>query len=557
MSEIPIIILKEGTQRSRGRDAQRSNIMAAKVLAETVRSTIGPRGMDKMMVGSIGDIVITNDGATIMKEMDVQNPAAKMLVEVAKTQDSEVGDGTTTAVVLAGELLSGAEGLLDRDVHPNVIIDGYRAAAEKAQEILDDLGVNIKPDDDEELKRIALTSLNTKGIFGSQEHFADLAVEAVKDVMEKSGTKITADIDFIKVMKKHGKSLSDTELVSGIVIDKEIAHSQMPRSISNAKIALLNAKLEIEKTEMDAKININRPEEMELFLQEEENLLKAMADQVADSGANVLFTEKGADDEVLSILAKKGILTVKNVSSGDMEKLAKATGGSPVGTLKDLSKTSLGQAKLVEEVKIGDDKLVYVREAKNPKAVTIMIRGGSEHVVDEAERSMHDALCVVRNALEDGKIVAGGGAPEAELSKRLKDYATKAGGREQLAIRAFADALEAIPVAIAQNAGIDPIDIMVDLRAKHNTPANKWFGVNVYTGKTADMWKLNVVEPLRVKKQVVRSATEAVTMLLRVDDVIASKGGGSGGGAGGPPGGMPPGMGGGMGGMPPGMMGGM
>ncbi len=535
MSEIPIIILKEGTQRSRGRDAQRSNIMAAKVLAETVRSTIGPRGMDKMMVGSIGDIVITNDGATIMKEMDVQNPAAKMLVEVAKTQDSEVGDGTTTAVVLAGELLSGAEGLLDRDVHPNVIIDGYRAAAEKAQEILDDLGVNIKPDDDEELKRIALTSLNTKGIFGSQEHFADLAVEAVKDVMEKSGTKITADIDFIKVMKKHGKSLSDTELVSGIVIDKEIAHSQMPRSISNAKIALLNAKLEIEKTEMDAKININRPEEMELFLQEEENLLKAMADQVAQSGANVLFTEKAADDEVLSILAKKGILTVKNVSSGDMEKLAKATGGQIVGTLKDLSKTNLGQAKIVEEVKIG-------------------IRGGSEHVVDEAERSLHDALCVVRNALEDGKIVAGGGAPEAELSKRLKDYATKAGGREQLAITAFADALEAIPVAIAQNAGIDPIDIMVDLRAKHNTLANKWFGVNVYTGKTADMWKLNIVEPLRVKKQVIRSAVEAVTMLLRVDDVIASKGGGSGGG---PPGGMPPGMGGGMGGMPPGMMGGM
>src|SRR5216684_4246262 len=487
MSEIPIIILKEGTQRSRGRDAQRSNIMAAKVLAETVRSTIGPRGMDKMMVGSIGDIVITNDGATIMKEMDVQNPAAKMLVEVAKTQDSEVGDGTTTAVVLAGELLSGAEGLLDRDVHPNVIIDGYRAAAEKAQEILDDLGVNIKPDYDEELKRIALTSLNTKGIFGSQEHFADLAVEAVKDVMEKSGTKITADIDFIKVMKKHGKSLSDTELVSGIVIDKEIAHSQMPRSISNAKIALLNAKLEIEKTEMDAKININRPEEMELFLQEEENLLKAMADQVAQSGANVLFTEKAADDEV----------------------------------------------------KIGDDKLVYVREAKDPKAVTIVIRGGSEHVVDEAERSLHDALCVVRNALEDGKIVAGGGAPEAELSKRLKDYATKAGGREQLAITAFADALEAIPVAIAQNAGIDPIDIMVDLRAKHNTLANKWFGVNVYTGKTADMWKLNIVEPLRVKKQVIRSAVEAVTMLLRVDDVIASKAGGGMGSSGSS--GMPPG----------------
>ena len=556
MSEIPVLILKEGTSRSRGRDAQRSNIMAAKVLAETVRSTIGPRGMDKMMVGSIGDIVITNDGATIMKEMDVQNPAAKMLVEVAKTQDQEVGDGTTTAVVLAGELLSGAESLLDREVHPNVIIDGYRAAADKAQEILDDIAVTIKPDDDLELNRVALTSLNTKGIFGSQEHFADLAVKAVKQVMEKSGTKITADIDMVKVMKKHGQSLGDTELVNGIVIDKEVSHSQMPKSVSGARIALLNAKLEIEKTEMDAKININKPEEMQLFLDEEENLVKEMAEEVAATGANVLFTEKGADDQALAILAKKGILTVKNVSSGDMEKLAKATGGIVVGTLKDLSKSSLGQAKRVEEVRIGDDKLVYVREAKNPKAVTIMIRGGSEHVVDEAERSLHDALCVVRNALEDGKIVAGGGAPEAELSKRLKDYGRKVGGREQLAVTAFAEALEAVPVAIAQNAGLDPIDIMVDLRAKHGNVQNKWYGVNVYTGKVDDMWKLNVVEPLRVKKQVIRSAVEAVTMLLRVDDVIAGKAPEKGGAPGGPPG-MPPGMGGGMGGMPPGMMGGM
>src|SRR5881409_3123284 len=557
MSEVPILILKEGTSRSRGRNAQRSNIMAAKVLAETVRSTIGPRGMDKMLVAGMGDIVITNDGATIMKEMDVQNPAAKMLVEVAKTQDSEVGDGTTTSVVLAGELLAGAESLLDRDVHPNVIISGYQDAAQKALEILHKIAVDIKPSDEGQLKQIALTSLNTKGIFGSQKHFAELAVEAIQHVMEKRGTTIKADIDLVKVMKKNGQSLEESELVNGIIIDKEVSHSQMPKSVTDARIALLNAKLEIEKTEMDAKININKPEEMYQFIQEEEKLLRDMADQVAKTGANVLFTEKSVDDEVLSLLAKKGILTLKNVSSSDMEKLAKATGGSVVGTTRDLSKEALGYAKLVEELKIGDDKLVYVREAKNPKAVTIMIRGGSEHVVDEAERSLHDALCVVRNALEDGKIVAGGGAPEAELSKRLKDFATKAGGREQLAIRAFADALEAIPVAIAQNAGIDPIDIMVDLRAKHNTPANKWFGVNVYTGKTADMWKLNIVEPLRVKKQVVRSATEAVTMLLRVDDVIASKGGGSGGGAGGPPGGMPPGMGGGMGGMPPGMMGGM
>jgi len=508
--------------------------------------------MDKMLVASFGDIVITNDGATIMKEMDVQNPAAKMLVEVAKTQDQEVGDGTTTSVVLAGELLAGAEGLLDRDVHPNIIIDGYRMASEKALEILEKIAINIKPDDETQLKQIALTSLNTKGIFGSQKHFADLAVKAVQQITEKHDGSMKADIDLVKVMKKHGQSLDQTELINGIIIDKEVSHSQMPKTVESARIALLNVKLEIEKTEMEAKININKPEEMLAFIDEEENMLNKMAEDVAKSSANVVFCEKGIDDQVLASLAKKGILTVKNVSSSDMEKLAKATGGSVVGTLRDLAKTSLGAAKLVEEVRIGDDKLVFVREAKNPKAVTIMIRGGSEHVIDEAERSLHDALCVVRNAVEDGKILAGGGAPEAELSKRLKDYAAKVGGREQLAVTAFAEALEAIPVAIAHNAGFDPIDIMVELRAKHNAAANVWYGVNVTTGKTSDMLKMNVVEPLRVKTQVVKSAVEAVTMLLRVDDVIASKGG-SGGSGGGPPG-MPPGMpaggmGGGMGGM--------
>ncbi|TMI23229.1 thermosome subunit [Candidatus Bathyarchaeota archaeon] len=536
-----VLILKEGTSRSRGRDAQRSNIMAAKVLAETVRSTIGPKGMDKMLVGGMGDIVITNDGATIMKEMDVQNPAAKMLVEVAKTQDSEVGDGTTTAVVLAGELLAGAEALLDKDIHTNIIIDGYRDAAEKAQEILDKIAVNIKPDDQAQLRQIALTSLNTKGIFGSQTHFAELAVDAVRQVMEKRDGKLTADIDLVKVMKKHGRSLDETELVNGVVIDKEVAHAEMPKKVTGGGIALLNAKLEIEKTETDAKINIDRPEDMYLFIEEEEKLLRKMAEDVAKTGARVLFTEKGVDDQVLSQLAQKGILTVKNVSSGDMEKLAKATGGSVVGILKDLTKESLGQAKLVEEVRVGDDKLVYVRECRNPKAVTIVIRGGSEHVVDEAERSLHDAICVVRNAVEDGKILAGGGAPEAELAKRLRDYAVKVGGREQLAVAAFAEALEAIPVAIAQNAGINPIDIMVELKSKHNNVRNLWYGVNVPTGKTADMWKMKVVEPLRVKKQVIKSAVEAVTMLLRVDDVISSKGTGGGMGAGGPSG-MPPGM---------------
>ena len=554
MSETPVLILREGTSRSRGRDAQRSNIMAAKIVAEIVRSTIGPRGMDKMLVAGMGDIVITNDGATIMKEMDVQNPAAKMIVEIAKTQDSEVGDGTTTAVVLAGELLAGAETLLDKDVHPNAIIDGYRDAARKAQEILEKIAIPIKPDDEARLKQVAMTSLNTKGIFGSQNRFAELAVEAVMQVTEKSNGKVKADIDLVKVMKKHGKSLEESELVNGIIIDKEVSHSQMPKSVTGAKIALLNAKLEIEKTETDAKININKPEEMYQFIQEEEKLLRDMADQVAKTGANVLFTEKSVDDEVLSLLAKKGILTIKNISSSDMEKLAKATGGSVVGTTRDLSKEALGYAKTVEEVKIGDDKLVYVREAKNPKAVTIMIRGGSEHVVDEAERSLHDALSVVRNAVEDGKIVAGGGAPEIELSKRLREYAIKVGGREQLAVTAFAEALESIPVAIAQNAGINPIDILVDIKSKHNTPQNIWFGVNTKTGKAADMLKMDVVEPLRVKTQVIKSAVEAVTMILRVDDVFASKGGSSSGPGPRGPGGMPPGMGGGM---PPGMMGGM
>lgn len=543
MSETPIYILREGTSRSRGKDAQRTNIMAAKILAETVRSTLGPRGMDKMLVANIGDVVITNDGATIVKEMDVQHPAAKMLVEVAKTQDSEVGDGTTTAVVLAGELLSGAEKLLDKDIHSNVIIDGYRDATQKALEVLDDIAVSIKPDDTEQLKQVALTSLNTKGIFGSQEHFANLAVEAIRDVMEKTDDTITVDLDLVKVMKKHGKSMDDTELVNGIVIDKEASHSAMPKVVKDAVIALLDAKIEIEKGEFTAEIKINRPEEMLQYLDEETNLLKKMVDQVEESSANVLFTQSGIDDEALAMLAKRGIFAIKNVSSSDLEKLAKATGAKIVGTIKDLSAESLGQAKLVEEVKIGEDKLTYVREAKNPKAVTIMIRGGSEHVVDEAERALHDALSVVRDAVEDGKVVAGGGAPEAELSKRLKDYARKAGGRQQLAITAFAEALEEIPVALAQNAGLDPIDIMVALRAKHNTPTNKWFGVDVYTGNIVDMWKLNVIEPLRVKKQVVKSAAEAVTMLLRVDDVIASKGGGPGASAPrGPPGGMPPGM---------------
>ncbi|MGQ9507666.1 MAG: thermosome subunit beta [Candidatus Bathycorpusculaceae bacterium] len=521
---VPVLVLKEGTGRTTGREAQRNNIMAAKIVAETIKTTLGPKGMDKMLVSSFGDVSITNDGATIMKELDVQHPAAKMLVEVAKAQDNEVGDGTTTAVVLAGELLNKAENLLDQNIHPIVIIDGYKKASEKAQEILEGIAIPISIKDDERLIDVAITSMGSKGITVAKEHFAKLAVEAVKQVAEEKDGKLKADIDLIKVLKKHGKSLEETELVKGMVIDKEVAHPQMPKLITKANIALLNAKLEIEKTEFDAKINIETPEQMKLFLDEEERMLKEMVDKIAETGANVVFCEKGIDDVALHFLAKRGVLAVKNVSSSDMEKLAKATGGKIMASVKELTADVLGETKIVEEVKIGDDKLVYVRECKNPKAVTIVIRGGTEHVVDEAERSLHDALCVVRNAIEDGKIVAGGGAPEAHVARHLREYAVKVGGREQLAIEAFADAIEAIPLTLAENAGLDPIDIMVALRAKHESAASPSYGVDVFSGKVRDMLELNVVEPLRVKQQVVKSATEAANMILKIDDLIAAKG---------------------------------
>jgi len=521
---IPVLVLKEGTGRTTGKDAQKNNIMAAKIVAETVKTTLGPRGMDKMLVSSIGDVTITNDGATILKELDVQHPAAKMLVEVAKTQDNEVGDGTTSSVILAGELLSKAEDLLDDNIHPTVIIDGYKKASDKAQEVLNNIAMPVSIKDDSVLLNVALTSMGSKGITGSKEHFARLAVDAVKQVAEERDGKIKADIDLIKVVKKHGKSLEDTELVKGMVIDKEVASSQMPKHIRDAKIALLNTKLEIEKTEFDAKINIERPDQMKLFLDEEERMLKEMVDQVRNAGANVLLCEKGIDDMALHFLAKAGILAVKNVSSSDMEKLARATGAKIIANIKDLTADALGSAKAVEELKIGDDKLLYVRECKNPKAVTIVIRGGSEHVTAEAERSLHDALCVVRNAIEDGKIVPGGGAPEAEISRQLRNYAVKVGGREQLAIEAYADAVEAIPLMLAENAGLDPIDIMVELRAEHESNHSPSFGVDVFSGKIKNMLELNVVEPVRVKQQVIKSATEAANMILKIDDLIAAKG---------------------------------
>ncbi len=521
---IPAIILREGTSRSTGREAQRSNIMAAKVIAETVRSTLGPRGMDKMLVSTIGDVTITNDGATILKELDVQHPAAKMLVEVAKTMDNEVGDGTTTAAVLAGELLDKAQKLIEQNIHPTLIVSGYRKAAEEAESTLEKIAVKIDPDNLEDLKKIALTSISSKGAIAAGDQLSNISVQACKQVAEDINGKLKVDIDLIKVLKKHGQSLDETELVKGIVVDKEISHPQMPKRVENAKIALLNAKLEIEKTEFDAKINIENPEQMKAFLDEEEKMIRGMADRIAASGANVVMCQKGIDDLALHFLAKKGIVAVKNVSSGDLEKLAKASGGHILANVDELTKEHLGSAKVVEEIKIGDDKLVYARDCANPRAVTIVVRGGTEHVTDEAERSIHDALCVVRNAVEDGKIVAGGGAPEAEASKRLKEYAVKIGGREQLAIEAFAEALESIPITIGENAGLDPIDVMADLRAKHEKPEGLWYGVDVETGSSSDMFKANVIEPLRVKKQAIRSASEAAEMILRIDDLISAKG---------------------------------
>ena len=546
---IPVIVLREGTNRSTGREAQRNNIMAAKVVAEAVKSTLGPCGMDKMLVSSMGDVAITNDGATIMKELGVQHPAAKMLVEVAKAQDNEVGDGTTTAVILCGELLSKAEGLLDKNVHPIVIIEGYKKASDKAQEILSKIAMPVSFDDDKTLRQIAMTSLSSKGINVAQDHFTKVIVDAVKQVTEKVDGKYTADIDLIKIIKKHGKSLDETELVKGMVLDKEIASSQMLKIIDGAKIALLNAKMEIEKTEFDAKINIESPDQMKMFLDEEERMLKDMVNSVTKSGANVVLSEKGIDDLALHFLGKAGVLVVKSVSSSDMDKLSRATGGTIVASIKDLTADALGKAKRVEEVKIGDDKLLYIRDCKNPKAVTIVIRGSANHVIDEAERSLHDGLCVVRNVIEDGKIVAGGGAPEAELAKGLRAYAVKVGGREQLAVEAYAEAVEAIPLTLAENAGLDPIDIMVALRAQHEKPNSQSFGIDVSSGKIVNMCDKMVIEPLRVKQQVIKSATEATNMILKIDDLISVKGGGK------MPQ-MPPGMGGmggmggGMGGMP-------
>ena len=518
----PILILKEGTTRRRGREAQRNNITAARIVAEVLKTTLGPRGMDKMLVDSLGDVTITNDGATILKEIEVEHPAAKMMVEVAKAQDNEVGDGTTTAVVLAGELLYRAEELLDQNIHPTVIVSGFKKAAQKAKEILEKVSKPVDLEDRETLKKIAITSMASKAVGNAREHLAEIAIDAVKQIIEKRGDKLVADIDNVQIIKKEGKSLLDTELVKGVVIDKEVLHPGMPKRVENAKIALLNCPLEVEKTEFDAEIRIRDPSQMKAFLDKEAQMLKEMVEKIKRTGANVVFCQKGIDDVAQHFLAKEGILAVRRVKKSDMEKLARATGGRIVTNLDDLSEKDLGKAGLVEERKVGEDKMVFVEDCENPKSVAILIRAGLERLVEEADRALHDSLSVIADIVKNNRIVAGGGAVEMEIARGLDDYAATVGGREQIAIKAFAKAVEAIPKTLAENAGLDPVDIMVALRAAHKEPGKESYGVDVFTGDIVDMYEKGVIEPMSVKEQAIKSAAEVASMILRIDDVIAA-----------------------------------
>ena len=521
MSGQPVIILPEGTQRYVGKDAQRLNILAARIVAETIRTTLGPKGMDKMLVDSLGDIVVTNDGATILDKIDLQHPAAKMMVEVAKTQDKEAGDGTTTAVVIAGELLKKAEELLDQNIHPSIIVKGYTMAAEKAQEILDEIAIKVNPDDEETLLKIASTSITGKSAEAHRDLLAKLAVEAVKQVAEKEDGKYRVDIDNIKIEKKPGESVDESELIRGVVIDKEVVHPRMPKRVENAKIALIGDALEVKKTETDAKINITSPDQLFDFIEQEEKMLKELVEAIAKTGANVVFVQKGIDDLAQHYLAKYGIMAVRRVKKSDMEKLAKATGAKIVTNIRDLTPEDLGEAELVEQRKVAGENMIFVEGCKNPKAVTILIRGGTEHVVDEVERALEDAVKVVKDIVEDGKILPAGGAPEIELSIRLDEYAKEVGGKEQLAIEAFAEALKVIPRTLAENAGLDPVETLVKVIAAHKEKGPT-IGVDVFEGEPADMMEKGVIAPLRVTKQAIKSASEAAIMILRIDDVIAA-----------------------------------
>jgi len=518
----PVLILKEGTSRNRGKEARRNNIMAARVVGEVLRTTLGPRGMDKMLIDSLGDITITNDGATVLNEIEVEHPAAKMMVEIAKTQDDMVGDGTTTAVVLAGELLKKAEELLEQNIHPTIMVSGYRKAALKAVETIKNLGIQVELTDRATLKKVAVTSMASKAVGAAKDHLADIAVDAIRQIVEKRGDRTVADIDNIQLIKKTGKSLLESQLVNGLVIDKEVVHPGMPKLVEKAKIALIDCALEIEKTEISAEIRIHDPAQMKAFLDQENKMLQDMVNKVKSSGANVVFCQKGIDDMAQHFLAKEGILAARRVKQSDMEKLARATGGIIVTNFADLRAQDLGLAGIVEQRKLGEDKMVFVEKCKDPRSVAIIIRAGLERMVDEAERAMTDALSVVSDVVETNKVVAGGGAVEVEVAKELRDYATSVGGREQLAIEAFADAMEVIPKALAENAGLEPIDILVELRSAHEKAEGKYKGVNVFTGKIENMREKGVIEPVVVKEQAINSATESAAMILRIDDVIAS-----------------------------------
>jgi|TARA_B100002003_G_scaffold178218_1_gene166180 thermosome len=535
----PVLILKEGTSQTKGRDAQKNNIMAAKIITEIVKSSLGPRGMDKMLVDGMGDVTITNDGATILKELDIQHPAAKMMVEISKTTDQEVGDGTTSAVILAGSLLEKAEELISKEVHPTIIVDGYRKALVKALKILANFSIKVKQSDRDWLIKIANTSMLTKLVGKESNFLSGIIVDALLQISEKDGEVYKVDLDDVKIEKKPGRSIKDTSIIQGIVLDKEVVHSGMPKSIKNGKIVLFNSALEIEKPEFDAKINISDPNQMKAFMDEENRLLKGMVEKVVNTGANILICQKGIDDIAQHYLAKENILAVRRVKQSDMEKLAKATGGRIVANIEEITKNDLGNAGLIEERTIEEDKWVFVENAKNPKAVTLLIRGGTQRIIDEAERSIHDALSVVKDVIEKPEVVAGGGAPEAYISFELSKWSNKLSGREQLAVKKFAEALEAIPITLAENAGLDPIDIKVELKSAMNK-GDTQSGIGVLEGGIRNMADLNVFEPTAVKEQIIKSATEVASMIIRIDDVIAS------GKTSAPPG--PPG-GGGMGGM--------
>ncbi len=519
----PILVLKESALQQKGKDAQHNNIAAAKLVAELVRSSLGPRGLDKMLVDSLGDVTITNDGATILKEIDVQHPAAKMMVEIAKTVDNEVGDGTTSSVVFGGALLARAEDLLKKDVHPAVIIEGYQAAAEKTLEIYAEMAKKIKPDDRETLLKIATTSMQSKLISEDSDVLSKVVVDAILRVATKKAETYSVDLENIKVEKKAGGSITDTQIIKGIVLDKEVVHSGMPTKIEKAKIALLNSALEIEKTEMSSEIRITDPTQMQMFLEEENRMLKTMVDKLHNAGVNVLICQKGIDDIAQHYLAKYGIMAVRRVKESDMIKLGKATGGRVISNLDDLTEKDLGTADLAHQKKVESDKWVFIEGCKNPQSVTLLIRGGSQRVIDEVDRSIHDALMVVKDVIEKPEIVAGGGAPESYAASKLKDWADSFDGREQLAIKKYAEALEIIPLTIAENAGMDPIDTMATLRAKQNQ-GRKWTGIDARNTRIADMLAIDVVEPLVVKEQIIKSATEAACMILRIDDVISVSG---------------------------------